>query len=77
MKRWGGGGGGGRGKGVKKQMFIRGGSAPIGPTPYPFIYYYSQKRYPFRIPSIDKWYPVYIPCLELYITFNCCKCTVV
>ena len=58
-------------------LIIRGGSAPIGPTPYPFIYYYSRKRYPFRIPSIDTWYPVHIACLELFITFNCCKCTVV
>ena len=40
MKRYGGagwGGGGGRGEEVTQQMFIRGGSAPIGPTPYPFI----------------------------------------
>ena len=47
-------------------------------TPYvPF----SQKRHPFhilpfRIPSIDKWYPFLIPCLELCIPFNCCKRTV-
>ena len=35
------------------------GEAPsYGSTPYPFIYHFSQKRYPFRIPSIDKWYPL-------------------
>ena len=28
-------------------------------------YYFSRKRYPFRIPSIDEWYPFNIPCLEL------------
>ena len=48
-----------------------------GPTPYPFTYHFSRKpfrkRYPFRIPSIDKWYPFPIPCLELCIPFNCCK----
>ena len=37
---------------------------------------FSRKRYPFRIPSIDKWYLFHIPCLELCIPFNCRKCTV-
>ena len=36
---------------------------------------FSRKRYPFRIPSIDKWYLFHI-CLELCIPFNCCKCTI-
>ena len=35
------------------------------PTPYPFIYHFSRKRYPFHI-----------PCLQLCIPFNCCKCIV-
>ena len=30
----------------------------------------------FRIPSIDKWCPFYIPRLELCIPFKCCKCIV-
>ena len=34
---------------------------------------FSQKRYPFCIPSIDKWYPFHIPCLEFCILCNCCK----
>ena len=55
-------------EGITQEMFIRG-----GPTPYPFIYHFSQKRYPFRIPSIGKWYPFHIPCLELWIPFNRCK----
>ena len=39
---------------------------PENPTPYPFIYHFSRKRYPFHIPSIsDKWCPFHIPCLEL------------
>ena len=46
---------------------------PRGPTPYPFIYHFSRKRYLFRIPFIDKWYPFHIPCLELCIPFNCCN----
>ena len=29
---------------------------PRGPNPYPFIYHFRQKRYPFCIPSIDKLY---------------------
>ena len=24
---------------------------------------------------IDKWYPIHIPCLDLCIHFDCCKCT--
>ena len=36
-----------------------------------------QKRYPFQIPSFDKWYPFHIPSLELCIPYyNCCKCNV-
>ena len=32
---------------------------PPPPPPYPFfIYHFWQKRYPFRIPSIDKWHPL-------------------
>ena len=30
---------------------------------------------PFPIPSIDKWCSFHILCLELFIPFNCCKCT--
>ena len=33
------------------------------------------ERYPFRIPSIDKWYPFNMPSLELFISFSYCKCT--
>ena len=55
-------------------QLIWGGSAPRS-NPLPFICHYSRNRYPFRIPSIDKWYPFHIPCLELCIPFNCCKCT--
>ena len=51
--------------GGTQQMFIRGGSVPD----------FSRKRYPFRIPSIHKWYLFHI-CLELCIPFNCFKCTV-
>ena len=48
-----------------------GGGAPSrDPTPYPFIYHFSRKRHPFRIPSTDKWCPFHIPCLKLCIRFN-------
>ena len=39
---------------------LYGEAPPRAPTPYSFIYHFSQKRYPFRIPSIDKWYPFHI-----------------
>ena len=42
-----------------------------------FVYYFSRKRSPFRVPSIDKYYSFHIPCLEPCIPFYCCKCTVV
>ena len=51
--------------GGTQQMFIRGGSVPD----------LSRKSYPFRIPSIDKWYLFHI-CLELCIPLNCFKYTV-
>ena len=34
------------------------------PPPYPFTYHFWQKRFPFGIPSIDKWHPS-----------NCRKCS--
>ena len=34
---------------VTHQMLIQG-----GPTRYPFIHHFLRKRYPFRVPSIDK-----------------------
>ena len=49
---------------------------PWGPTLHPFIYHLSRTTYPFRILSINKWYPFHRPCLELCIPFNCFKCTV-
>ena len=56
--------------------FLYGEAPPRGPTPYPFVYQCSLERSPFRIPSIDKWYPFHVPCFHLCIPFNCCKCTV-
>ena len=28
-----------------------------GPTPYPFKNHFRRQKYPFRLSSIDKWYP--------------------
>ena len=39
----------GRGRGLLNK-FLYGEAPPRGPTPYPF----KRKRYPFKIPSIDK-----------------------
>ena len=61
-------------------MFKRGGSIPrSNPLPFKsFIYHFWQKGYPFRTPSIDKWYPFHpLPNLELYIiitTINTLSC---
>ena len=45
------------------------------PTPYPSVYRFWQKTYPFWTASIDKCYPFHIPSLESCIPFNCCKST--
>ena len=66
----------GRGGGVLNK-FLYGKAPPQGPTPYPFIYHFLRKRYPFRTRSIDKWYFFHIPLLELCIPLNCCKCIVI
>ena len=51
--------------------FLYGVAPSQSPTPFLFIYHFSRKRYPFRIPSsIDKWYPFHIPCLELSTPFT-------
>ena len=49
----------------------RGWEAPSqSSTPFPFMYHFSRKSYPFRIPSSDKWYHFHIPCLELSTPFT-------
>ena len=47
------------GKEDTKQISIQGGSTR-GPTPYPFINHFGQKRDPIRTPFIDKWYPFHL-----------------
>ena len=49
---------GGEGGEGTQQMFIclYGEAPPRDPTPYPFINHFLCKRYPFRLPSFDKWY---------------------
>ena len=60
-------------RGGTQQIFIRGGSAPRLNPFSPFMYHFLRKGDPF---PVDKWYPFHIPCLELCILFNYCKCTV-
>ena len=55
IKAWRGGGGGGE---WAHDKILYGEATPRGPTPYPFIYHFWQKRYPFRIPSIDQIVPL-------------------
>ena len=51
-----------RGGGDVLNKCLYGVALPRGSTPYPFIYHFSRKRYPFRIlsRSINKWYPFHI-----------------
>ena len=54
--------------------------AKRGGRAYPFrrllrrlpIHHFCQKRYPFRIPSVEILYPFHILSLELCIPYNCC-----
>ena len=60
-------------------IFIRGGSAPRSNalTFHYHIYYFWQKRYPFRIPFYWQMVPIsHSYSLGRYIALNCCKCTV-
>ena len=60
--KWGGGGGG-----YSTNVY----TGRLRPEVQPLIFFYtnhfSQKRFSFRIPPIEKWYPFHIPCLELCI----------
>ena len=51
---------------IQSEFFPRGilnkvlyGHSPLwkGPTPYPFKNHFWRQKYPFRLSSIDKWYP--------------------
>ena len=55
---------GGGGGGTQQLFTVRGGHAPRS-NPSPF-HHFSRKRYPFRIPSIEKWYP-FKPCCTLHL----------
>ena len=50
--------------------FFTGGSAARSNLLY-FYTHFCQKGYSFHIPSIDKWYPLDIPSLEIHIAFKC------
>ena len=54
------------GAGRSTEQNCRRGSSVAWSNPLPF-YHFGQKRYPFRITFIDKWYPFHIPSLEHYI----------
>ena len=51
------------GGGILKKL-IRGSSAPRSDPLLVYIPSFWQKRYPFRIPSIDKWYPFRISSIK-------------
>ena len=69
-------GGRGGGEGGSLKNFLYGEAPPPNcPTPCAFMDYWRTRNY-LRIPSVDKWYPLHVPGLELYIPFNCYKCTI-
>ena len=53
-------------------QFFTAGPAPRSNLLY-FYTHFFQKGYSFHIPSIDKWYPLDIPSLEIHIAFKCWK----
>ena len=59
----------GGGGGITQECFLQEGSAPRSNT-LPFYKPFLTERYSFRIPSIDKWTPFYIPSLEFYTLFK-------
>ena len=46
-----------RGGGVLNKCLWEEAPPDVQPLTLAFIYHFSRKRYQFRIPSIDKWYP--------------------
>ena len=60
------------GEGRYLTKFFTGGPAPRSNLLY-FYIHFCQRRYSFHIPSIDKWYPLDIPSLEIHIAFKCWK----
>ena len=63
-------------QGVTQQAYIRGGSGPRS-NPLPFRIPFFTKKVPplVYLPLING--TLHIPCLELCISFNCCKCNVI
>ena len=59
-----------KGGGGNQQMFSTGKLRPKVQSLTP-LHTICHERYPFCIPSTDKWYPFHIPCLELRIPYNC------
>ena len=52
-------------------MVIRGGSILMSNhLPFYITFFREKVLGPFRIPSIEKWYPYHIPCLELCISLT-------
>lgn len=49
---------------------------PRGLTPYPYIFHFWQKRYPFWISPIERWHPFNILGREDSNSSNCSKYTV-
>ena len=63
-----------------QQSFKRGGGGGGGSARrsnlLPLYMPFWQKRHPFGIPSIEKWYKLHIRTFARSIPFNCCKCSV-
>ena len=46
---------------------LRGGKAPTGPIPYPFVYNFRLEKISLTYTFFDKWYPIHIPSIQLSI----------
>ena len=72
-------GGEGLGGRHSTNFYTRTGSAPSSnPLQLPFYVPFFTRKVPLSCTFYWQilWYPFHIPCLELCIPFNCCKCTV-
>ena len=63
-----------QGEGYSKKFYTERLRPEVQPLTLLYTHFW-QERYPFHIPSIDKWYPFYIPSVELGTLFNICKFT--
>ena len=65
----------GRVPGVLNSCLYEEARPEIQPLTLLYIVFHEQATPFVHLLLIDKWYPFQIPCLELCVPFNRCKCT--